>query len=177
MQIRKPVILMGALTLCALPGVALQEFYGAGPMPVGGGWPSRTADLINHGARFAGTVGFADTWAHYAGDTDALNGFLARYAELTDTRLTVVLHPGPRPIDMNRHDGTQRAVNADWTLHIAEHYEGRTDSDLFEGHRCLATVDVYLGRGIDLAELKVPANIALQSGGEIEAFVKAHESR
>ncbi len=176
MRIKIIVVLPVLLALCAVPGNALQEFFGAGPVPHSASWPNGLAALVDEDSRFAATLGFADAWAFYTGDTDDLNAFLATCARLEDTRLQLVLHPGPMPVDMKRHDNTDRTLNADWVLHVAETYQGRTNADAFEGRNIAVTIDVYLGGQVGLAALNVPSDFDVLSGGEIEAFVEAHEA-
>ena len=175
MRSRVLPFLFALLVLCVWPGNALQEFHGPGPMPVSGGWPPGLAEVVNSDTRFAGLTGFADVWAYYAGDTKALNAFLAQYARLSDTRLLVVLHTGRSSVNMKRFGGADEAKDADWVLLISEYYKGRENASAFEGRKALTTLDVYLGGHVNLKVLDVPAIVDLRSGGEIEAFVKKHQ--
>jgi len=177
MRIRDACLLVAPLAMCAAPGNALQEFHGAEPAPVSMGWPEGLAALVKTEGRFAGTTGFADAWACYAAEIEELNAFLVQYAQLPETRLRVVLHPGRLRINLMRHDGTDRTKDADWMLVISERYDGRQDSAKFGDFRIATWVDIYFGGRIRLEALDVPANVDVVSGGEIEGFVRRHQEK
>ena len=105
----------------------------------------------------------------FAGDTAALNKFLEGYAKTPDAVLRVVLHPGPKKA-RSPWDKEDRDIPADWSLYVWN--KGGPG-----GPPAPTRVDVWLGGKIKLDELRVPANVAVESGGEIDKFIEAHRQQ
>src|SRR5688572_1630563 len=90
-------LFLTALLIAALPSVA----WGLGAdhpsdRPVGRGdkWPKGLKELVNVPQRVHGYfVNWQDVF-FFAGDSDQLNDFLKGCAQLPDTRVQVILHPG-----------------------------------------------------------------------------------
>lgn len=170
-----PTLLLASLLL--IPTDAAQFDYGPDDrIPVTASLPDAIEELYQAESRIWGSQGFLDTWAYYAGDTETLNAFLDTLAEVQKTRLTAVLHPGPRTLSAREH-GPDRDLNVDWMLRVSEYLDSRSDAELFQGQPFMATVDIWLGKSIDLEHLLIPANMGLSSGREIEVFVKNHEEK
>jgi hypothetical protein len=105
----------------------------------------------------------------FAGDTAALNKFLDDYARTPNAELRVVLHPGPKKA-RSPWDKADRDIPVDWSL-----YTWNTGG---KGQKPAPTrVDVWVGAKIKLDELRVPANVTVESGGEIEKFVEGHRNQ
>jgi hypothetical protein len=156
--------------LLPVPALGLGADHPKGPISAdNASWPQGLLDLANRPDRVHGFwVNDVDVF-FYAGDSKALHDFLAAYAKLKDTQLRVVLHPG-RGEARSPWDRTARGP-ADWRLYVEA---GNPDP---MGPRTLSRVDVWLGGGVRLADLRVPPNVAVASGGEIEAFIQAHRKK
>jgi len=173
-----PVLSIGAVFWVAAPCLALMEFFGADPMPNTATWPAGLLELVNYEGRFAGSVGpIADTQTYYAGDTIRLNAFLRKFAALPDAMLKVAIGNGDFGIAMKNFTGTDRTVVADWSLHIAEFYEGRPDKEKFEGRKVLVKLRINAANAIDLEKLAVPVNLVVEAGDEHKEFVDRHNER
>jgi len=133
-------------------------------------WPKGLAELVNGGKRVHGFFVNEIDILFFRGDASALNTFLTRYSELPGTQLRVVLHPGQIEAK-SPWDKQPRKIAADWKLHAGPYEEGGAEPKSGE---FVTRVDVWLGGSIKLEELRVPANVTVESGGEIEAFVKGH---
>jgi hypothetical protein len=104
----------------------------------------------------------------YSGDTKALNEFLAAYGKLPKAKLRVVIHAGTTRA--RSPWGPQDRGPADWSF-----YRWNTGG---RGNAPAPTrVDVWLGSRIRLDELRVPGNVEVESGGEIEKFVAARKAK
>jgi hypothetical protein len=136
-------------------------------------WPAPLAELANAANRVHGYfVNSADV-LFFRGDTPALNAFLATCARLPDTQLKVVLHPGKLDV-RSPWDKHPRDLQADWMLYAAPYEEDGARPH--PGH-LVTRVDVYLGGSVKLDDLRIPASTPVESGGEIESFVKAHPKK
>jgi hypothetical protein len=119
----------------------------------------------------------------FQGDTCSLNDFLLDYERLADPELKslprkLVLHPGRSYVDALRKD---KGV-ADWEFRLTS-MEPSVDRSLPQiGPSWIPPktewtsirVDLWLGGQVDLAKVKVPSNVVVESSGEIEKFVAAH---
>lgn len=143
--------------------------------PIGGTdkWPAGLTELVNTDQRVHGYFVNWEDILFFEGETAALNGFLEKYAALPDTKLEVVLHPGKleakAPWDKN-----PTGVAADWRLYASPFSPDQVREVGVEPGPFITRIDVYLGGGVVLNELRVPQNVAVTSGGEIEAFIEAH---
>lgn len=166
-----------AVILLPTLGLALGSDHHKGPIPRQKSWPEHLEDLVNCKDRIHGYwVNSVDVF-FFAGDTQALNDFLAHYSKLKDIKLVVVLHPGPKearsPWDKDLH-----AAKADWGLYIAPRGWLLLDADSKvkkTDPTTISRVDVWLGGRVRLADLQVPQNVAVESGGEIEDFVRKRQ--
>jgi hypothetical protein len=108
-----------------------------------------------------------------------MNDFLAQYAKLTETPLVLVIHPGKAPSEESV--GEKFTKRYDWKLDSM--YPAFTrDKEWFrkpDGGRWrrVVVLNAWLGGNIRLDELKVPANVEVRSGGEIENFVEDHNRK
>ena len=99
----------------------------------------------------------------YAGDTAAFNKFAASYGKLKKVSLKVVIHPGAKKA-RSPWDKADRNIPVTWSYYVAA-------PDGTPGKPASTQVDVWLGSQIKLQELRIPANVEVVSGGEIEKFV------
>lgn len=136
-------------------------------------WPKGLAELVNGENRVHGYFVNAIDILFFRGDASALNAFLTDYSRLAGTQLRLVLHPGKLEVK-SPWDEQRRNLEADWKLYAAPYEE---DGARPKSGEFVTRVDVWLGGSVKLEELRVPANVAVESGGEIEAFVKSHAKR
>ncbi|GMW02240.1 MAG: hypothetical protein AMXMBFR84_33760 [Candidatus Hydrogenedentota bacterium] len=178
LRTRKWILPSLAIVALAMPAYALMEFFGAQELGRVASWPKGLEDLLNHESRFAASIGPIVDWnANYAGDTKTLNEFLIEFAKLEDTALKVYIQDGSYSIDMKRYDDTDRKIVADWTMHIAEHYKGRSDEEKFEGKRLLAEIRINPENHIDLKELQVPLSLGVETTEKYREFEDRHNKR
>ena len=146
--------------------------------PVGGSseWPLGLKELANSEGRMLGFFVNANDYFYYAGDTKALNTFLERYAKLKDMPLKVTLHVGRKEASTPwpARDGRKPAAYQ-WTLTSMRRGWGAPE-DPSALSKYVVTVDVQLDGVIELDELKVPENVSVESGGEIEKFIARHQA-
>jgi hypothetical protein len=136
-------------------------------------WPKGMAELVNADNRVHGYfVNFEDVF-FFKGDTDALNDFLAKYAQLLGAKLHVVIHGGRLDV-RSPWDKQSRDIEADWQLYATPFTRDQVQAGAVKPGPFVTRVDVWLGGSINLDELRVPEIISVDSGGEIEAFVKKH---
>lgn len=138
-------------------------------------WPEGLAELVNRDNRVHGYfVNFEDI-LFFQGDTTALNAFLEQYAKLANTRLKVVIHPGKLEVK-SPWDDEPRNISADWRLYASPFTRDQLQAGRLKPGPFVTCVDVWLGGSVNLKELRVPKNVLVESGGEIEAFVETHRA-
>jgi len=147
----------------SMPGFprAMEDRVGV-PVAQNKHWPAGLAEVLNGGGRVYGYLFFPGNRFFFAGDTEAFNQFLNQYARLKDTPLNLVLHPG---LGKARRLGGKGEIPFDWKV------------DVLRRSKYVVIVEVWLGGGVQLSELKVPANVKVGSGSEIAKFVGAHQAK
>jgi len=154
--------------------LALGADHSAGPV-IGSQWPAGLKELVNVDNRVHGYFVNATDVFFFRGDPKALNAFLAKCAELPGSRLQVVLHAGKLEVK-SPWDKSPREVTANWQLSAAPCGWSEHDKDKDDKTRPFLThVDIWIGETLSLAELRIPANATVKSGGEIDAFIKQRE--
>jgi hypothetical protein len=127
--------------------------------------------LEEHGQLVKGQIpvhGFMVNWTDtffYSGDTADFNRFVEAYSKLENVELRVVIHVGSTKAQ-SPWDNKDRDIPADWSYHL-----WNTGPIPKGGKPAPAKVDVWLGSRIKLESLRIPANVEVVSGGEIEKFV------
>ena len=177
----KHCICIGLTALGVLAGTArVLGRAGEHPLdrPVGGSpqWPVGLKGLIESAPRVDGYFVNANDFFQYRGPTQALNLFLARYAGLGGTPLTVVLHAGKGQV--RKGWGARQPQPCDWKLSVlrrGRHPQAPKQRGA-EGGLYVVMVDVWLGGDVQLDGLKAPLNVEVRSGGEIEKFIAAHKA-
>ena len=138
-------------------------------------WPTGLAAIVNADNRVYGYfVNWEDT-LFFRGNTAAFNVFLAKYAQLPNTKLELVIHPGKLEVQ-SPWDKQPRALSANWRLYCTPFAQEQVMNGGVKPGPFITRVDLWLGDSVKLAELQVPSNVPVTSGGEIEAFVKQHQS-
>ncbi len=177
---KKAIISFSALAfglLSCAPALPRTREHPVGrPVHASPDWPAGLAELLNRPGRVYGYIYFSGNRFHYAGDTDEVNEFLAQYAMLKDTPLTLVLHAGP---DREKKWLETKKIGYDWKVDVAF----RSWSVNQKKRQYNVTVQVWLGGQVELGKMKVPLNIQVKSGaegdkdGDIGKFIAAHETK
>jgi hypothetical protein len=148
-------LILGCFHLTASTACALGADHGKGGLAKG--------ELVKGQAPVHGYwVNEVDVF-FYAGDTKAFNKFAASYGQLKKVSLKVVIHPGIQKA-RSPWDKADRNIPVTWRYYVSAR-------DGTPGKPAPTQVDVWLGSQIDLQELRIPANVEVVSGGEIEKFV------
>jgi hypothetical protein len=153
--------------LLPAPTWGLGHDYPKGPIGVSG-WPAGLAELVNLDNRVHGFFVNSQDVIFFSGNTKALNDFLTKYSMLPNTKLQLVIHTGKLEV-RSPWDQAPRDIAADWKLSTGLHEaDAKQPAASLFGTR----VDVWLSGSI-----KVPQNVTVSSGGEIESFVKKHQEK
>jgi hypothetical protein len=171
------IALLTALVLPTLV-LALGADHPKGPVAPQPSWPEGMENLVNRKDRIHGYWVNSEDIFFYSGNTQTLNDFLAQYAKLKDTKLVVVLHPGPKEATSPWSDKSAQHPRTDWMLYVAPkswviHHP--TKKIKMTDPTTISQVDIWLGGNIRLADLQVPKNVRVESGGEIEDFIQKYQ--
>jgi len=145
--------------------------------PVGGTdkWPQGLRDLANRPDRVHGYfLNFEDVF-FYSGDTWAFNLFLDDYSKLEKTVLQVVIHPGPQWAS-SPWGKADPEIPVDWSLYASAYARDFIETGK-PAEKFITRIDLFLGQKIGLEGLAIPDNVEVRSGGELEAFVAAHQEK
>ena len=166
-----------AMTGAALALVTFQRYPPGEPKQVPDAWPKGCAALVNFEGRVLG-LEVAGPWTqvshsfYFRGDTKAFNRFLAAYGDLKTAPLplTLTIHAGKPRFGAFRPQDVPKSYG--WSFSIER--EGGV-----RGARVPVVVrlDVWLHGDVDLADMAVPVNVQVKSGGEIERFAEKHNRR
>jgi hypothetical protein len=119
--------------------------------------------------------GYHNVTVCFVGDTDAFNDVVKQYAKLTDTPLTLTLYAG-RGVARSLQDDKGSGIAFDWQIRIVRTgWMSREPAE--RGKPPTVMLQLWLGGDVELDKVKVPPNVEVQSGGEIERFVAAHEAK
>ena len=144
-------------------------------------WPAGLKELVSREGRVYGMhmdaptfgSGYEATSLFFVGDRNAFNQFLEEYAKLRETPLTLILHPGQGMTGSLQYD--ERNIPFDWQVRIVR--TGRlSKAPEKDKPGYMVTVELWLGSKVKLHDLKVPLNVEVKSGGEIERFIAEHET-
>lgn len=141
-------------------------------------WPEGLGQLVDRENRVHGFFVNASDFFYFTGDVNAFNEFLEQYAMLKDTPLRLVLHAGRgmagSPWDEDKEIPFEWQVSAFGWGWPEEKYPEVPATDETES---VVMMDLWLGGRVELDEVKVPLNVEVKSGGEIERFTATHEAR
>jgi hypothetical protein len=181
--------MMKKLGLCLLAGLvclswsvpafcwAMVQPYGKGriyPVWRSGEMPKDILSLMNFPGRAYGESGFfteIGQWEnlYFQGSAQVFNRFLDQYSHLKMKPLVLTIHVGQPAVAGLFGAKPDKEIRYDWQY-------SRFIPDKSKQPETV-NVDVWLGGNIRLDEIKVPANIEVKSGGEIEKFIADHEAR
>lgn len=139
-------------------------------------WPAGLKELLDREEWVYGYWVNANDWFFFVGDTEAFNQFLKQYAKLKDTPLKLVLHAGRGRT--GRLGYGEKRIQFDWELKALRrgwHPEAPKDP-ASEKPAYVVIVELWLGGKVELSSVKVPLNVEVKSGGEIEQFITEHEA-
>jgi len=162
-------VLVIALAWCIPTFPRLVEHRVGHPVIPQPGWPAGLADLLNDPGRVYGYWINGIDHFYYAGDSEAFNQFAEQYAKLKGTPLTLVVHPG-RGREMRLED---RRIRYGWEVRV----DGRRSVGEREDRRDVVSVEVWLGGQIELDKMKVPIDVKVESGNEIQELIASHAAR
>ncbi len=179
------------------------ELSTGGPVVPSADWPEGVKELVNREARVHSywgkgvfltrsvVLGGAEKEVQacpvtvheffcFADDTNAFNDFLAQYAMLKDTPLTLVLHPGCGGASSPWEK--EKQIPFDWQLTILRRgwesrYPHAPPGPVYGIATEAVMTDLWLGGQVQLDKVEVPLNVEVKSGGEIERFIAAHQAR
>jgi hypothetical protein len=147
-------------------------------------WPSGVEDLVNRDGRVYGYMINGDDYFFFAGDTGDFNAFVAEYARVENIPLLLVLHPGKGETGQYGISDSDQKYSFDWQVSVLRwaRHSGLADrhpelADIASGEepRHVVILDLWLGGQVELDKVKVPLNIQVKSGGEIENFIAARK--
>ena len=171
-DIMKRTIIFLAILLAVLaysaPVFAMGGEIPPGQVNVQPDWPRELVELLTGQDTANGIWINANDFYYYAGDTDTFNEVLKKYAELRNTPLKLILHPGR---GMTGSLGDEPNIPFEWEVRVMRWHDDPSEVPL------LVTLELWLGGQIQLEDVKVPLNIQVKSGGELEKFVEIHEGK
>ncbi len=172
----KKVLLLSVSFLVLSGSVSLLRGLGTDhPHPVikgDGGWADAYYKIFNRPDRVHGFFVNSGDVFFYAGNTKAFNEFLVQCSVLEDISFKLILHVG-RQKARSPWDKEDRDIAIDWRLYV-----DRRSVKKGEGRQpFIGEIDLWLGGSVKLAEVKVPINILVTSGGEIQDFIAEHEKK
>ena len=170
------LLLLWALTVCVSQAWALGANHPKGqPVADREGWPEGLVHLVNRPGRVGGFFVNANDYFLYAGDTRALNDFLAEYGRLKQTPLSVVLRTEAAPMTDGPWD-KEGQTHTDWRLSVLRRggapdapHDPKAPRDR-PGY--VLIVDVWLGETIKGEEVKVPAGVEVRYGAELSLVIR-----
>lgn len=168
------LLIVGIVAVICPPAFALASEYDLN-RPIGQQpeWPGGVADLLNsQKPAYAYFVNFQDNF-YYSGDAAAFNAFMERYGKLDGIPHTLVLHCGKGEV---KELMTPKKRAFDWYVFVVPPMIPDGGLDKTSPYKRYVTVNLNLGCNIQLSEIKVPGNVTVKPGKEIEKFIRAHEA-
>lgn len=165
---RLSFVLLFILILSSSFALALGINHEPGDLPPRTSWPTGLYEAVNTPERVHGYWVNSSDKLFYEGDHIKLNQMIDKLASVPGVETEVVLHAGP---------GTAKTAYslksvgpADWSVTIG--------GVLGKGKNAFERIrfDIWLGRSLDLENLKIPPSFTVTSGDEIEAFIHKHKS-
>jgi len=146
------------------------------PVVVQPDWPQGLRELLSREGRVYGCSFHASDLFFFTGDTKAFNEFLAGYANLKNTPLTLAIHPGrgiiPSPIER------EKQITCTWLVEVLRvGWSKEVETSAAEQGNYFVAVHLWLGGEVELYEIEAPLAIEVISGNEIEEFVAAHQKK
>ena len=137
------------------------------------GEPALLSELMNFPGRVYGDHGFFSElgdWEnlYFQGDTATLNRFLEQYSKLKFKPLWLVIHVGQPSAHAQFGGKLDKEIRYDWS-YTRQIPEKKTDPET-------VWVNLWLGGQVQFDQIKVPLNLELKSGGEIEKFIEKHQA-
>ena len=152
----------------SVPAFARGGSHRPGPVHAQDGWPTGLVELLNRDGRVNGYFVNANDFFFFAGDTEAFNEFIKQYATLKNTPLRLILYPG---VGMTGSLSGEKDIPFEWKVSAERWHSDPSDVPT------LVTIELRLGGLVQLDKIKIPPNVEVKSGGEIEAFVAEHEAK
>jgi hypothetical protein len=161
--------LAAALLLLLLFSGEMTPATRATPIPLGSDFSRQ--ELETQGQFVKGQIPVHGYWVNwedvffYQGDAKAFHQFMEVYRQFRHVQLSVVLHSGAGEA-RSPWDKESRNLPADWSLYVWKTgvpFTGPADKDekAPPGKPAPTRVDVWVGKRLKLADLKIPENIAV----------------
>ena len=169
--------LVAVMFCCALAFALGGDHPKGQPPPISPDWPEGLKELVNSEGYLGGYFVNANDFFQFEGDSHTFNNFLQRYAQLKDTPLILVLHPGQGMTKRPWKEHT--SVPFDWSLNALRRgwHPDAPEAKPGEKGQYVVTVNLWLGGHIGLDDLDVPLNIEVRSGGKVERFIAEHQAK
>jgi hypothetical protein len=175
---RKAMVLIAVaslLALCCTWALSLPMEHSYRPINPQPGWPEGLADLLLSQQEVYGYLDFHyvnfQDYHYYAGDAGAFNEFVERYSKLKDTPLTLILHCG-RGMTGGFDVPDKTTIPADWRVAISPTITPGGAIDGRASIRIVVTLELWGGGQVRLDDAKVPSNVEVKAGPEIEQVEK-----
>ncbi len=181
---RLTLLLLGIFVIAGRESGAISIPVPAGEFVWDKNWPEGLKDLLDTKTRIGGSFANSGARYEYAGGVAKFNEFLTGFGRLKVDSLYVEIHAGPRP--RLGHERIDWRVTVQNDLH--ERLEAIKDKIGDEtslakafasvGHdrKYRVVIHVWLSDDIAADDLRLPKNIAVKSGGEIDAFIQKHQN-
>ena len=161
----------------ALPAHHSGADHEPGDLPKQPNWPKGSYELVNQPFRVHGYwVNFYDQF-FYKGGNREMEKMIKGLSRLKNVDMKVILHAGK---GQAKSPWSKAPVCAtDWAVS----FSGLVPKEIAElegvpfSNSQKVTVDIWMGGEIDLGQMKFPANLELQSGNEIEDFIRKHKMK
>lgn len=152
----------------SVPAFARGGSHRPGPVHAQDDWPTGLVELLNRGGRVNGNFINANDFFFFAGDSEAFNAFIKQYATLKNTPLRLILHSG---VGMTGSLSGEQNIPFEWKVSAERWHDDPS------GAPTLVTMELRLGGLVQLDKIKIPPDVEVKSGGEIEKFVAGHEAK
>lgn len=163
------MILLLTLAIILVPSYAygMGSDHKPGNLPFHAAWSDGVYKAVNQSTRVHGFWVNSVDRLFYQGGHAELHQMIGDLAASPNTKLKVILRPGR---GLAKSPWSKETVaRADWAITIESEKSNAQ-------HRNQLTIDFWLS-DLDLADLKIPASIPVESGGEIDSFIRKHRSQ
>jgi len=178
------LVLLGTFVISAQESSAILIQVPAGEFVWDQSWPDGLKDLLDTKTRIGGLLANRKARFEYAGGVAKFNEFVSGFSRLKVDSLHVEIHAGPRlKLDDERIDWRVTVQN-ELHGHLAAIMDKTRDetslakaiASVAHNRKYRVVIHVWLSDEIGVDDLRIPQNIAVKSGGEIEKFIQEHQN-
>ena len=154
---------LGTFFLISSTAFGMGSDHKKGDLPPHDGWPVGTYEAVNLPCRVHGYwINSSDTLFYKDGNA-VLEEMLQKLGSIQGLTVRVILHPSK--VIAKSPWSKEVLDSADWTVTIS----GKEAITQIQNQ---VTVDIWLGGNVSLDDLKIPQDIDVKSGNEIEAYIE-----